>query len=126
MAFRVRDMLGITRRRLMTERHDLDRYSPRVRLRGAWVLVAQLTKRAEQRMLGLVAFHHQALRALGGAMDGLSPLAVLARGYSIVQRVSDGQIVRRADEVSPGDEVTARLANGRLRCGVRDVLPDSG
>ena len=126
MAFRVRDMLGITRRRLMTDRHDLDRYSPRVRLRGAWVLVAQLTKRAEQRMLGLVAFHHQALRALGGAMDGLSPLAVLGRGYSIVQRVPDGQIVRRADEVSPGDEVTARLANGRLRCGVREVLPDSG
>ena len=125
MVFRVSDLLGMNRRRILHDRHDLDRFSPRVRLRGAWVLVTQLTKRAEQRMLGLVVLHGQALRALGSALDGLSPLAVLGRGYSILQRVQDGRIIRQVKEAAPGDDVTARLADGRLLCRVREVLPGS-
>ena len=126
MATRVRELLGMNRRQVMTGRQDLDRFNPWVRLRGACVLVGQLRKRAEQGMLGLLALRCQALRALGGAMDGLSPLAVLARGYSIIQRVPDGRIVHRADEVKPDEEISARLAKGRLLCQVREVLPESG
>jgi len=125
MAFRVTDLLGMHRRRILHDRHDLDRFSPRVCLRGAWVLVTQLTKRAEQRMLGLVVMHSQALRALGGALDGLSPLAVLGRGYSILQRISDGRVIRQVKEAAPGDDVAVRLADGRLLCRVREVLPGS-
>jgi exodeoxyribonuclease VII large subunit len=122
----VRNLSGINRQRLFRHCAVLDRYSPRVRLRGAWVLVSQLTKRAEQRMLGLVALRRQALRTVGAGLQGLSPLAVLARGYSIVQRAPDGRVIHAADEVAAGDEVTARLEKGRLLCQVRKVLPDTG
>jgi exodeoxyribonuclease VII large subunit len=43
----------------------------------------------------------------------LSPAATLERGYAVVQR-PDGAVVRRASDVSAGDHVRLRLAEGEL------------
>ncbi len=43
----------------------------------------------------------------------LSPAATLERGYAVVQR-EDGTVVRRPSDVSPGDHVQLRLAEGQL------------
>src|SRR5258708_28146754 len=43
----------------------------------------------------------------------LSPLATLERGYAVVQR-EDGAVVRKPDEVGPGDPLAVRLAGGSL------------
>ena len=126
LGVRLNASLAAGRHRVMTARHELDGYSPQARVRGAWVLVSQLIKRAEQRVLGLLALRCQAVRALAGTMDGLSPLAVLGRGYSIVQTVPGGRIVRRSEEVSVGEDIRARLAEGQLLCTVREVVPGSG
>jgi exodeoxyribonuclease VII large subunit len=68
------------------------------------------------------------------ALDDLSPLAVLRRGYSLVRRLPERTIVRAASALAPGDEmeiafaegtVRARVAGGR-RVGRRpSVVPDS-
>ena len=50
------------------------------------------------------------LSALSGTLDALSPLKVLSRGYAIVKK--DGQVIKRASDVSPGDRVAIRLAEG--------------
>lgn len=50
----------------------------------------------------------------------LSPLNTLGRGYAIVIRQQDQQIVRAAGEVEPGERITARLADGSLICEVID------
>jgi exodeoxyribonuclease VII large subunit len=76
-------------------------------------------------MAALLAAKRQAMRATMAALDSLSPLAVLGRGYSIVQTVPGGAVVKRAGDVSTGDQVSARLAEGRLLCDVRKILPDS-
>jgi len=81
-------------------------------------------KRVEQRMLAVLAFRRQLVRSLAATLDSLSPLAILARGYSIVQTVPGGAIVKRARDVSVGDEVRARLAEGQLLCDVREILSD--
>jgi exodeoxyribonuclease VII large subunit len=47
------------------------------------------------------------------SLDALSPLAVLQRGYAIAQD-SSGKLVRDAASVAVGDEVSVRLAKGRL------------
>lgn len=52
------------------------------------------------------------------ALDAISPLATLGRGYAIVQRSVDGSIVTTASDVAIGDSVEARLAQGRLTCTV--------
>lgn len=46
-----------------------------------------------------------------------SPLATLARGFAIVTR-ADGSLVSDATTVTPGEEIEARLASGRLRARV--------
>jgi exodeoxyribonuclease VII large subunit len=113
------------RRSIEACQHALEVRSPRARVRQALALLPQLTKRLEQGMLAMLALKRQAVRAMAAALDGLSPLAVLTRGYSIVQTVPEGAVVRRARDVSVGDRVSARLAEGRLLCDVRKVLPDS-
>lgn len=64
--------------------------------------------------------HGERLRALGGRLDALSPLAVLARGYSLTRRERDGVIVKASDEVEPGAGIRVRLARGGLRARVTD------
>lgn len=51
------------------------------------------------------------------ALDALSPLGVLQRGYAIAQDAS-GKLVRDAAAVNAGDEVSVRLARGRLNTRV--------
>jgi len=47
-------------------------------------------------------------------LESLSPLAVLGRGYSLTQRTRDGQVIRDAAELTPGEQITTRLAKGRV------------
>lgn len=54
---------------------------------------------------------------------GLSPLATLQRGYSLLQGTS-GDIVTDPSMVSPGDELVARLAGGCLDVTVNATHPD--
>ena len=52
-------------------------------------------------------------------VTALSPAATLERGYSVLQR-PDGQVVRRAADVTGGTLLRARLAVGELAVEVRD------
>ena len=54
-------------------------------------------------------------------LDGLSPLGVLARGYSITTTQAKGEVVRSARQVRKGDAVRVRLHEGELRCKVSEV-----
>ncbi len=59
---------------------------------------------------------HQARERLAlaaASLDALSPLGVLQRGYAIAQDAS-GKLVRDARSVAPGDELSVRLAKGKL------------
>jgi len=54
------------------------------------------------------------------ALDAMSPLRVLERGYAIAQ-TADGTIVREAAAVSAGDELRVRLWKGALDCRVEST-----
>ncbi|MBU2700943.1 exodeoxyribonuclease VII large subunit [Sporomusaceae bacterium BoRhaA] len=60
-----------------------------------------------------IADNRQRQLLLSEKLAMLSPLAVLGRGYSIVRR-KDGQVITRANQVAPGDELTLLLAEGNL------------
>ncbi|MCD8116715.1 MAG: exodeoxyribonuclease VII large subunit [Oscillospiraceae bacterium] len=57
--------------------------------------------------------------ALAAKLDALSPLKVLGRGYSIVEK--DGAAVRQVSELAAGDEINVKLSGGDLDCVVKEV-----
>jgi exodeoxyribonuclease VII large subunit len=54
------------------------------------------------------------------ALEALSPVAILNRGYALVFDVN-GQLVKDAERLKPGDEISARLARGQVRARVNSV-----
>lgn len=50
---------------------------------------------------------------LGGRLEALSPLSVLARGYSVT-RDADGRVVRSVDELSAGAAFSVRVNDGQI------------
>lgn len=61
------------------------------------------------------------LREAAARLDSLSPLAVLGRGYAVCWNADRTRIIRRAEQATPGDQVTVTLGEGELQCDVRDV-----
>jgi exodeoxyribonuclease VII large subunit len=61
--------------------------------------------------------HRVRSERLHTALESLSPLAILERGYALVFD-SQGQLLKDARNLSPGDEISARLAHGEIRAAV--------
>jgi exodeoxyribonuclease VII large subunit len=80
----------------------------------------QLRGRLERGAREVVGRRRRALQAVAGQLDSLSPLACLARGYSICTLPS-GEVVTRARQVSPGGTVAVRLREGTLGCRVEET-----
>jgi exodeoxyribonuclease VII large subunit len=51
------------------------------------------------------------------ALESLSPLAILDRGYALVFD-SEGNLLKDVDPLNVGDEISARLAHGQLHASV--------
>ena len=69
-------------------------------------------------LMNSVLLRHQArLERLDHQLKALSPLAILERGYALVFDASGG-LVKSSAQVETGEEISARLAQGRLRARV--------
>ena len=65
---------------------------------------------------------HRRFASLTDKLDAMSPLKVLARGYSMA---SDGQgtLLRSVKQIKPGDRLTVRFADGSAAAVVEEVNP---
>jgi exodeoxyribonuclease VII large subunit len=106
------------------ERHRLDSIRSRPVLAQPHVLLNQraddigrLQQRAERSLDHRLRGAADELRHTVARLRALSPAATLKRGYAIVQR-ADGHVVRAAGEVSKGDRLRVRLADGELQASV--------
>jgi exodeoxyribonuclease VII large subunit len=82
---------------------------------------AERLQRVMRQRLVLVG---EQLQAKAARLESLSPLNVLARGYSLTRRESDGVVVRRPDQVQPGDRLVTRLQHAQIFSRVE--RPDEG
>jgi len=60
---------------------------------------------------------------LAAALDNLSPLNILKKGYTICWKAGGLLPVQRATEVEPGEEVIVSFFRGELNCQVQQVDP---
>lgn len=96
----------------------LRRQSPQARIKLAQAHCTDLQRRLTVAASHIISERHQQLAGLARALDAVSPLATLGRGYAIVRREDDGSVVRDAASVAPGERVVARLGRGSLLCRV--------
>src|SRR5438876_998700 len=121
LAARLRGALAARRRhaghRLALVTQRLHSSTPAVRISSGRGRLAQARGGLGAAVRRSIDRSQQRARVAAGKLDGLSPLAVLGRGYSLT-RTAAGEIVRRARQVAPGDPVRVRLHEGRLDCTV--------
>ncbi len=86
--------------------------------------LAAVLQRLEAEVAKLAAITHTRLLESRGALDrqtasleALSPVAILNRGYALVFDAK-GRLVKDAARLKAGDELSARLARGRVRARV--------
>ena len=87
---------------------------------------AQLEALGRSLALGARGSLQQGRARLGEAaasLEALSPLAVLSRGYALVRRQRDGEIVRTAAQLAPGERVDVRVAEAELEAIVLSARP---
>ena len=58
------------------------------------------------------------LSELSATLQAVSPLSVLARGYSIISTEPDGQILSSASQVKVGQKISAVLNKGKIKAKV--------
>ncbi|HWP57898.1 MAG TPA: exodeoxyribonuclease VII large subunit [Candidatus Acidoferrales bacterium] len=93
---------------------------PTRRLRERQLRVDELSLSLERRMRGMLLRFRQAVSQIGKRLNGVSPLAVLERGYSLVLTVPEGKVVKSSAGVEIGDEIKIRFAQGSARCRVEE------
>ena len=116
------------RARFAEARSRLDALAQRRVLRRPWDRVHELSRKTDE--LELRARHairrqvrtaRDRLTGLAAHLESLSPLAVLARGYSLTERTADGTLVRDASQLGVGQEITTRFARGQTVSRVVEI-----
>lgn len=96
----------------------LQQASPSRRIGHYRLKITEYDHRLRESMKDLLAHQQSRFAALIRALNTVSPLATLERGYSILTSDRDNAIIRSSTEVNVGDTLTASLKQGKLHCTV--------
>lgn len=121
----VSTLLQRVERRTMESASAVLRHDPRQRLgkdRDRLLASRATLERMQEQRLRSLAMQ---VAALDARLHALSPLAVLSRGYALVQS-AEGQVVRSASQIAAGDRLTTRLHDGTFVSQVEAVHPAGG
>ena len=135
-------MVQLVVRRVERLRQRLARAKPQVlgrllqgRMARARQRVTESSRRIQVALIGQVSDRRKRLAILAGKLDAISPLRVLARGYSLTYTNSiennQGRLIRSVKQVKLGDLLQTRLEYGSVISEVREVItprekPESG
>ncbi len=94
--------------------------SPSVALERSATRLASLQRRLSAAAAKSVAGISHRLQLAMRGLHSVSPLATLERGYAIVEDATSGKVLLSAADVAPGDDIRARLADGKLLATVKN------
>jgi exodeoxyribonuclease VII large subunit len=115
LAFRLESTLNVALRERRTRLTELSaavlHADPRQSLAHAREQLAELRNRIANNLERRVQSYAARLSQLDARLRSLSPLAVLDRGYALVLS-AEGDVVRSAAQIEPGQKLLTRLADG--------------
>jgi exodeoxyribonuclease VII large subunit len=86
--------------------------SPERRIQSERQRVDELARRAYSSLFHHIQLQSAHIKGMQRRLEALNPLAVLARGYSVVTRKEDGSVVSRVAQAS--DEMKVRVRDGEF------------
>lgn len=114
------------RQKLDREKSELDRLKKCRALQNPMTLTDEARERVDklsQNMISLIQtkflFERERLKGICGRLSALSPLEVMARGYSIVY--SDGAIIADANDLSLNSEINLLFKRGSASATVKEI-----
>ncbi|ADE16770.1 exodeoxyribonuclease VII, large subunit [Nitrosococcus halophilus Nc 4] len=107
--------------RLLTH---LQRLSPAQRLEVYHSRLVDLDRRLQASQQQHLEQQRMRFEMAQRALQAVSPQATLERGYAIVTG-PQGVVLRKASQVEPGARIEARLARGRIRGEITEILDES-
>lgn len=116
--------VGKRARRHEALRRSLSQFDPRHRLAAVRTRLVSRDAQLQAAVSRRLAMAQRRIGALAARIDGLSPLAVLGRGYSVTWDASRTRIIRDAASITPGDRVSVTLERGSFDATVDKVNPN--
>ncbi|MTD28555.1 exodeoxyribonuclease VII large subunit [Erwinia sorbitola] len=95
---------------------------PEMRVQRAGQQLQQWHYRLQQAMQQQLNVNKQRFGSLAAQLEGVSPLATLARGFSVTT-AADGQVVKKTKQLHPGDTLKTRLDDGWVESEVTVITP---
>jgi exodeoxyribonuclease VII large subunit len=102
-------------------RRSLDQFDPRHRLAAVRTRLVSKDGQLQAAVRRRVSVMQGRFGALAARIEGLSPLAVLGRGYSVTWDGSRTRIIRDASTLESGDRVHVTLERGAFEATVDRV-----
>ena len=123
-------MVSAVRQKLLSQRHDVQalrselmQLSPAMSVQRSIARLGTLQQRLASGTNEALSELNHRVALLGRALNSVSPLATLDRGYAIVLD-SDGKAMTDASTVESGDEIRARLSKGELVANITKVIKE--
>ncbi|MEN8802663.1 MAG: exodeoxyribonuclease VII large subunit [Thiogranum sp.] len=99
----------------------LRQHSPQQMLQRLSTQAGQLVQQLEYAINRQLSGHGEKLAVLSRALQAMSPLATLQRGYSITLNKPAGTVLQNAKQTKTGDILETRLARGRILSQVTEI-----
>ena len=97
------------RHELMAIESELKNYAPSAALSAMREKLASNEIRLSEAMKSCFEKKRAVIGSRAAALDSLSPLKIMSRGYSLVYK--ENELIKSADELSEGDRITVRFAD---------------
>jgi len=108
-------------RRHETLRRSLDQFDPRHRLAAVRTRLVSREAQLQAAVRRRISVMQGRFGTLAARVDGLSPLAVLGRGYAVTWDASRTRIIRDASTVKTGEQIHVTLERGELQATVTNA-----
>jgi exodeoxyribonuclease VII large subunit len=93
-------------------------YSPLRRIQSDRQQLDDLARRSLSASLHRLSMEQSQVKGIQKRLEALNPLAVLSRGYAVVTKSADGQLISSVKQAGPGDELQVRVSDGEFDVSV--------
>lgn len=119
----IQGLIARARSELLQKQRAMIASSPASRLKNNGQQLNSFQLRLKQSAGMSLVRHKSRVTELARSLNAVSPLQVLARGYSITA-TQTGQIVRSVSSITPGEKIVTTVADGKIISSVEQTESD--